>query len=126
MMFRKFPRPRGRTVRRAPGEMNKTEAEYARRLDARKAAGEIACYWFERYTLRLADGCRYTPDFMVMLPDGEMEIHEVKGGFVEDDALVKLKVCAETLPHTVRMFQKLPAKSGGGWKERVFGEVCDG
>lgn len=79
------------------GAMNRTEAEYARHLELRKAAGEIAWYRFEGWTFRLANRCLYTPDFAVMLADGSLEAHEVKG-FWTDDARVKVKVAAEMYP----------------------------
>lgn len=110
---------KGRTVRRAPGVMNKTEAEYAKLLDERVQRGEILEYWFEGVTLRLADMCRLTPDFFVMLADGVCEIHEVKG-FFEGDALVKMKVCAAMYPFRVIAVSKRAKKDGGGWNIREF------
>lgn len=102
-------------IRHTPGVMNKLEAEYARVLDAQRAAGEIQGYMFERVTLKLADNCRYTPDFMVLLSDDTIRFAEVKG-FWRDDARVKIKVAAAQLP----MFEfiavrKRPKKDGGGW-----------
>lgn len=79
------------------GTMNKTEAEYARILEARKAKGEIEWYKFEGMTFKLANNTRYTPDFAVMLTGGVMEMHEVKGYWM-DDARVKIKVAAEMYP----------------------------
>lgn len=92
---------------RQPGRMNKTEAAYAEHLELRRLAGEIISWRFEEIGLRLANGCFYYPDFEVILPDGGIEIHDVKGRrrkkhggvvvekiHVEDDALVKLKVAA--------------------------------
>jgi hypothetical protein len=46
---------------------------------------------------RLADNTFYTPDFMVVMADGLLEAHEVKG-FWEDDARVKIKVAASLFP----------------------------
>lgn len=74
--------------------MNKLEAAYAAQLEARKLAGEVIDYQFERVKLKLADRCFITVDFAVMLADGTIEFHETKG-FIEDDAAVKLKVVAE-------------------------------
>jgi hypothetical protein len=79
------------------GVMNRTEAAYAQQLEARKLAGKISWYRFEGWKFRLADGCFYTPDFAVMLADGSLEAHEVKG-FWTDDARVKVKVAAEMYP----------------------------
>ena len=75
---------RGR--RRVEG-MNGLEQEYAGLLELRRHAGEISWWAFEAMTFRLADDTRYTPDFAVMLADGQMEIHETKGHW-EDDAKV--------------------------------------
>lgn len=87
-------------VRRVPGAMNKTEARYAEILEARKRLGEIAGYWFEGITLRLADDVRYTPDFLVQVANGELEVHEVKG-FLRDDARIKFQVAARAFPFRV-------------------------
>lgn len=99
--------------------MNGLEAQHAAILTERKNKGEIADFWFEQFTFKLADDTRYTPDFVVMLPDGVLEVHEVKG-FLEDDALVKFKVAAEMFPFTFRMFTRRAKKDGGGFSERVI------
>lgn len=97
------------------GKMNKTEQAYAQLLFKRKAAGEIVWYKFEGIKFRLADNTFYTPDFAVMLPDGTIEIHEVKGEW-RDDAKVKIKVAAELYP-----FQFIAVKkSRTGWSEERF------
>ena len=89
-----------------PGQMNKTEAEYAGMLEARKRAGEIAWYAFEPFKIRLADRTFYDVDFGVMLSDGRLEVHEVKGGFITDDGRVKLKIAAEHFPAQFFLCQK--------------------
>ena len=94
------------------GRMNKTEAEYARMLDAAQKAGEIQFWRFEAVKVRLADATFYTPDFLVLNAAGELELHEVKGVFVMDDARVKFKVCAEHFPARLVWAQKL---KGGAW-----------
>lgn len=97
------------------GQMNKTEAAYAARLESLKLAGEIADYRFECVKLRLADRTFYTPDFMVLRADGAFEMHEVKG-FWEDDARVKIKVAAELYP-----FKFIAArKQKGAWVFEEF------
>lgn len=80
------------------GAMNKTEAKYAAILEARKQAGEVAWYAFEPFKIRLADRTFYDVDFGVMLADGRLQVHEVKGGYVTDDGKVKVKVAAELFP----------------------------
>jgi hypothetical protein len=94
-----------------PGRLNKTEAEYAGMLELRKRAGEVAWYAFEPFKIRLADRTFYDIDFGVMLADGRLEVHEVKGGFITDDGRVKLKVAAEHFPAQFFLCQK----TKGAW-----------
>lgn len=100
------------------GEMNRTERAYANLLEARKRAGEIVDYRFESVKLKIADGaCWYLPDFLVILPSGEIQLHEVKGSkaIFAEDARVKCKVCAERYPFRLFICYPLPKKKGGGW-----------
>ena len=101
------------------GQMNKTEAAYSAELELRRTAGEIAWYRFEGVKLRLADNTFYTPDFAVMLEDGLMEMHEVKG-FWQDDARVKIKVAAEQYPFRFIAVKKRAKKDGGGFSVADF------
>jgi hypothetical protein len=110
------------------GERNKTEAAYESHLNLRKITGEVAWFEFEGMTFRLADSTRYTPDFAVMLADGVLECHEVKGttrrerksgelvadAFFLDDAKVKIKVAAAMYP----IVFKIVFKDQGNWIER--------
>ena len=97
------------------GAMNKTEVAYARLLETRKSAGEVAWYKFEGLKFRLADNTFYTPDFAVMLSDGSMELHEVKG-FWQDDAKVKIKIASDLYPFQfVAVYMK-----GGGFAYEKF------
>lgn len=99
-------------------DMNKTEAEYAGMLEARRVSGEILWWAFEAMTLKLADNTRYTPDFLVMLADGALEVHETKGGFIREDGWLKLKVAAGMFPFRFFLCQKQAKKAGGGWTIR--------
>jgi len=101
------------------GVRNKTEAAYELVLKARKIAGEVAWYRFESIKLRLADNTFYTVDYPVMLADGTMEMHEVKG-FWEDDARVKIKVAAELYPFKFIAVKAQAKKHGGGWTVEEF------
>jgi len=112
----KHPRAKGR---RKPGVMNGTEVKMAAFLEAKKQAGEVLDYWFERYTFKLADDTRYTPDFAVMLANSELEFWEVKG-FWRDDAKVKIKVAAAMFNHKFIGCRLIPHKRGGGWQFEVF------
>lgn len=101
------------------GAMNKTEAAYAQKLELHKRTGEVLWYAFEGVTLKLADGCRYTPDFAVMLADGVIEMHEVKGYWTED-ARAKIKVAANKFPFRFVAVYKQAKKDGGGWRIEEF------
>ena len=101
------------------GEMNGSEARYANLLELRRRAGEIAWFRFEGLKLRLADNTFFTPDFFVMLTDGTLEAHEVKG-FWEDDARVKIKIAAEMYPFRFVAVTAQAKKLGGGWAAEVF------
>jgi hypothetical protein len=98
------------------GVKNGTEQEYENlHLRARQAAGEVAEWWYEGITLKLGAELRYTPDYLVLLANGELEVVEVKGSFVRDDARAKLIAAAERYPFRFYMAQKQAKKHGGGW-----------
>jgi hypothetical protein len=101
------------------GVMNKTESAYASRLELLKQSGEIVWYKFEGMKFRLADNTFYSPDFIVMLANGALQSHEVKG-FWTDDARVKIKVAADMYPLEFLAVKVKPKKSGGGWEVESF------
>ena len=101
------------------GELNGTEQAYQEHLAQRHHAGEIAWFKFEGITFKLADDTRYTPDFTVMLADGRMQVHEVKG-FWTDDARVKIKVASALFPFEFFAIKKKAKKDGGGWAVEEF------
>lgn len=106
--------------RHKSGEMNNTElAFYNEILLPRKLSGQLQEIYFEQCTFKLAKDTRYTPDFVTLNKNNELEVVEVKG-FWEDDALVKIKVFADMFPFTVRAYSKISKKDGGGWKEKFF------
>lgn len=109
-----------RTVRR-PGVMNGLEREYARHLDLLKLQGAVLDYSFDCLKLRLAEKTFYTPDFLVIMADCALEIHEVKGSskgkpYVEDDAAVKIKVAADAFPFKFVMVWKVH----GDWQTKEY------
>ena len=124
---------RARAGRHTPGVMNKGEAAYAQHLEERKRAGEIVEYLFEPEKLRLADLAYYSPDFFVMLPDGGVEFHEVKGRttrkrsdgtrvdapWSREDAKLKIRFAAERF-WWYRFAIVFPLKAGG-WGRVEFG-----
>ena len=99
------------------GVRNKTEAAYEQHLELRRIVGEVAWYRFEGVKLRLADSTFLTVDFAVMLADGQIELHDVKGSkaMYQDDARVKMKVAAEMYPFAFRVAYPQAKKDGGGW-----------
>lgn len=102
------------------GQMNQTEKRYAAYLEGEKHAGRVSSYWFESLKLKIADhSCFYTPDFLVLRPDGSLELHEVKGSprIFQDDAKVKTKAAATQYPFKV--FVVYPEKRAG-WKVEEF------
>lgn len=114
------PRQLARVRNHVPGTMNKLEADYAAYLAFGKVSGEIRSYAFEAVKLRLAKLTFYTPDFLVITANGEVEFHEAKG-FWEDDARVKIKVAAEMYPFfRFIAVTKRAQKHGGGWEIEEF------
>ncbi|ROH87989.1 DUF1064 domain-containing protein [Pseudomethylobacillus aquaticus] len=101
------------------GQMNKSEKAYSDHLFLQQVAGEVAWYKFEGVKLRLADNTFYTPDFAVMLADGQMQMHEVKG-FWQDDARAKIKIAADMYPFQFIAVTKKSKKAGGGWNREEF------
>ena len=85
-----------------PKFKSKAEARYAQILEARKRAGEIADWDYEPITLVVGRGgsrvTRFTPDFAVHLHDRTVELVEVKGGYIRDDARVKLLAAVRQWP----------------------------
>ena len=109
--------------RKRAGEMNKTEKRYSQYLQARKVIGEISWFRFEPMTLKIANDCRYTPDFVVLLPDGRIQLHDIKGSkyVFTEDAKVKMKVVAQSFPfYEVFAVYPRPIKEGGGWSFEEF------
>lgn len=86
--------PKPKNPRRAK-QPNKTEREMYERL--KRQAGVVSAT-FEGVTLRLADNCRYTPDFFCQRGPSPLLrplFVEVKGAHAWDDSLVKFKVAKE-------------------------------
>jgi hypothetical protein len=98
------------------GTLNKTEGAYQQHLDLLQKAGEIVWYRFEAVTLKLGPDVRYTPDFLIMLPDGQLEAHEVKGGWFRDDAKAKVRIAARMFPLAFQIVRARSKKDGGGWE----------
>jgi len=74
--------------------MNKTEAEFARILEAMWSRGEIVSFVYEGLRLKYADGLYYKADFVVMNPDKSVTLIETKGGHIWDRDKVRFRACA--------------------------------
>lgn len=101
------------------GAMNKTEQAYEALLKEWQHCGIVVWFKFEGVKLRLADNTFYTPDFAVMLSNGQMELHEVKG-FWQDDARAKIKIAADMYPFRFLAVRPKAKKDGGGWDREEF------
>jgi hypothetical protein len=100
--------------RTSPGPkkgMNKTETAYYHILMAEAGEG-LWDHVFEHESIKVKVGayrCWYTPDFATE-KDGRITFHEVKGGFVRDDARVKFQAAVKQYP-----------QFGWTWAQRVKG-----
>jgi hypothetical protein len=93
---------------------NKTESDYRatqlRGMDAR----------FEALTFRMANGHRYTPDWVVFTNAGNIECHEVKGGYAlgsEQRARLAFDQARVEFPWITWVWAK---KSEGSFQKTVF------
>jgi hypothetical protein len=111
-----------RAPKRADGYASRLEARYAEHLTALVRAGEVAEWWYEPFSIKLAPNTFHRPDFLVQLADGSMELHECKG-FFRDDALVKSKITASMYP-----FPYLVCRWGkaSGWVVERIEEMSHG
>lgn len=100
---------------------NRLERDYASYLAVLQERGLIHAWLYEPFGLRLGAACFYHPDFLVILPDGSLEIHETKG-FWRDDARVKIKAAADKFP----WFRFVAIqRNKGQWETEVFGAWAD-
>jgi hypothetical protein len=108
-----------------PGKMNKTEKAFSEILEKWKLAGEILEWAFEPEKFRLADNTFYTPDFRVIMANETVVFYEVKGSltFIEDDAMVKIKVCAEVNPYPFFLAAPKKKREGSGWVIKEVGNA---
>lgn len=114
---------------------NKTETRYAGHLLQQSIIGTVRAYQFEAITLKLANGCRYTPDFMVtaanpfeaQLPTRQLPtiyLDEVKGTrngkpYMTDDGRAKLLTAARLFP----MFRfRLCWHVSGEWRTELIAQ----
>jgi len=105
---------------------SKTEAAYAHHLELERRAGFIASWKYEVMTLKLANGVRYTPDFVVETKPGVIELHEVKGRkgitfWTKPVSRVKFTIASEMFPYwPLRVV--FPGSRPGTWDHVEFHE----
>lgn len=108
-------------LRQSGAGMNKTEALFLAHLKATFPGA-----WIERepVALKLGNGVRYNPDFLVHLPENygahtqQLTAYEVKG-HMRDDAAVKIKVAASRFPF-IRFVLVWRSSRAGGWQMQTI------
>lgn len=115
--------------RRQPGVMNKLEERFWKETLQKASDGVPMAtgndnYWvvpveirYEPITLKLANGLRYTPDFMIIDEVGHIWFFETKG-FWRDDARAKIKMAAEKFQEY--RFVSASWTKKGGWVFEEF------
>jgi len=100
--------------------LNKTEAGFLAHLRTLYSGAGVQIT-AQGMTLKLANGVRYTPDFIVALSPVVQEIAQVLAfetkGFMRDDACVKIKVAAQQWPWIA--FHLVTRRKGAWEVERV-------
>lgn len=104
------------TLRQQSGDaLNGLERAFLAHLAVRKL-GEVLT---QAITLKIANGCRYTPDFVEVRHGFALRAYEVKG-FMREDAAIKIKVAA-ALFTWIEFYLVTRPKSAGEWRiERVY------
>jgi len=107
---------RARAPAKTRGKMNGLEAEYAAMLTARQNIGAVIWWAYESMRFQIGRLAYYTPDFVVQLPDGTIQLHEVKGHW-RQAARVRIKCAAERFP-----FDFIAVRKGkdGAWEFEEF------
>lgn len=96
---------------------SKWEQQYAEHLELRRMAGQIRAWDYEPWRILIGVDAWYTPDFRLLMPDGSIHWHEVKG-YRREAAIVRIKAAA--LAHPNETFV-LVTKKGGQWDFTTIG-----
>lgn len=105
-----------------PGELNKTEAAFELFLRTELQAGRVLWYGIQNITLKLAPSTHLRIDFFVLPADtGVLRAIDVKGGYMQDDSLAKIKVAAALFPFDFAIARKRLVRDGGGWEIEEVG-----
>jgi hypothetical protein len=108
-------------IRQSSQKLNKTEAAFGLWLREHRPGAIVVA---QAITLKLANGVRYTPDFVTVEfgPDGPGRVltaYEVKG-FLRDDAVVKIKVAAKEYPW-IRVIMVTKERAGTWSMQEILG-----
>lgn len=117
-------RRQGRGIKKERGSMNRAERDYANHLENQVSCGRVLWWRFEPCNFELAERTFWRPDFLVMTDKFEIEVHEVKakwknedGPHLEDHAKVRIKVFSEMYPFRVKILWR----HGGVWRSKTVG-----
>lgn len=112
-----FPAPKYGLAPNGRPYRSKSEARYAEYLEVQRRAGLVVKWDYEALTLLLGIDVRYTPDFVVVMPNQRVEAHEIKANnwwrMNGDTAKTKLRVAPPIYPWLV--FRGL-TYDAGQWK----------
>lgn len=95
--MKRRPIPRARVNANPVTGMNDTETDYGKHLNDRKLLGEVVSWDFNAVRFHLGGGAWYKPDFLVVMKEGYVELHETKG-YWREAARVRIKVAASRYP----------------------------
>lgn len=101
---------------------SKLESLYAAELDHQLRAGELLDWQYEPWSMKLTEprvvngktrpGVRYSPDFVVVLPDHRLRIVEVKG-YQRNASINRFKMAADRWPWFEWV---MVTRNGGHWE----------
>lgn len=92
------------------GEMNKTETRFSRLLDR---VEEVEWWTYEVLRVRYGDKGYHSPDFLVLLSEGDLMVCEVKA-YMTDAGRTRFKAGAGALP-VVRWAMYVQTSKGQPW-----------
>lgn len=95
-------------------KLNKTETDYLAILRAKPTVRWIG---IQAITFKLADNCRYTPDFCIITEDNRFIAIDTKGKHIWEDSKIKMKMAARIFTW-VRFV--IAQKKAGKWSEYEF------
>jgi hypothetical protein len=117
------PATRSKPKPKISTDLSSAERAYEERLQAQLLSREIRSWRRCRLKLVLAfprqglPGMTYLPDYEVIALDGQIELHEVKGGYTREDSRIKLKSAVDLFPAFTFV---LAQQERGEWSAKRF------